>query len=78
MLVKVQCEYCGNENLIMSDIIHGFYCNQCDEDLTMAEVDIEELKEDGTDEVNVCCGCIHMNLMDGSCNEICKRVKEEV
>lgn len=43
MIIKVSCEYCGNENLVISDIIDGFYCKQCEEHLSMAEVEIEEV-----------------------------------
>lgn len=43
MVVKVSCEYCSNEDLTMSDCIVGLYCNQCEEHITMAEVEIEEV-----------------------------------
>lgn len=53
MLIKVSCEYCGNEDLIMSDCIVGFYCNKCDEDLTTSEIEIEEIKEMSNKIINI-------------------------
>lgn len=53
MIIKVSCECCANEDLIISDSIIGFYCSCCDEHISMNNVDIEEIEEEDTDAMTI-------------------------
>lgn len=44
MIVTISCEHCGNEDLVKSNAIVGYYCNKCDDEITMAEIETEELR----------------------------------
>lgn len=45
MLLKVKCEYCGNEELLKTDVIGTYYCDVCDDDIELGELEIEVIED---------------------------------
>lgn len=45
MMLNVKCEYCGYDDLRVTDVTTVFYCPTCDERYNLNELDIEEVKE---------------------------------
>lgn len=41
MLLSVRCEYCGNEELKETGVIGVYYCDNCDEEIDLGELDID-------------------------------------
>ena len=44
MLLKIRCEYCDNENLEETNCDTTFYCENCDEEISIHECEIEVVK----------------------------------
>lgn len=44
MLLKIKCEYCDNENLEETTCDTTFYCPSCDDEISIHECEIEEIK----------------------------------
>lgn len=45
MLLKIKCEYCGNEKLEKTNCDTMFYCSNCDDEISIHECDIDIIKE---------------------------------
>ena len=72
MLLKIECEYCGNEKLEETNCDTTFYCPDCDDEISIHECEVDIVKEEGLiDKDSLCYNCIHLNLMDGTCNNNC-------
>lgn len=46
MLLKIRCEYCGNEKLEETNCDTMFYCSNCDDGISIHECEIDIIKED--------------------------------
>lgn len=44
MLLKIKCEYCDNENLEETNYDTTFYCENCNEEISIHECEIEVVK----------------------------------